>query len=74
MRSSRARQRPLMSGMLIRSTSKWRAIICSCNRSEAIALTAEESGPLLAAANEFASASNCELVGVGEHWFLLSES
>jgi len=37
-------------------------------------LTAEESGPLLAAANEFASASNCELVGVGEHWFLLSES
>lgn len=37
-------------------------------------LTAEEAGPLLAAANEFASASNCDLVGVGEHWFLLSES
>lgn len=37
-------------------------------------LTAQESGPLLAAANEFASASNCELVSIDEHWFLLSES
>ena len=37
-------------------------------------LTAEESGPLLAAANKFASASNCELVSVGAHCFLLSES
>lgn len=37
-------------------------------------LTLEESGPLLAAANEFASAADCEFVGVGEHCFLLSES
>jgi hypothetical protein len=35
--------------------------------------TAEESVLLLAAANELASDSNCRLVGVGQHWFLLSE-
>jgi hypothetical protein len=35
--------------------------------------SAEESGPLIAAANELASDSNCELVAVGQHWFLLSE-
>ena len=35
--------------------------------------TAEESVLLLAAANELASDSNCQLVGVGQHWFLLSE-
>ncbi|MGZ9076523.1 MAG: hypothetical protein ACXW13_12195 [Burkholderiaceae bacterium] len=37
-------------------------------------LTAEESTPLLAAANECAATSKCEFVSVGEHWFLLSES
>ena len=35
--------------------------------------TAEESVSLLAAANELASDSNCQLVDVGQRWFLLSE-
>ncbi len=37
-------------------------------------LTVKESEALLAAANEFASACNCEFTTAGEHWFLLSES
>lgn len=37
------------------------------------ALTADESVSLLAVANELASDSNCRLVDVGQHWFLLAE-